>query len=189
MQSIANISQRRLAWIALLTAASVLATGVFACAVPFAALAALAALDSESSEGLLLIGAVWLANQVVGFGFLGYPLEAQAFAWGVAIGLGALAAYFAARASVTALASQGSLAIALGTLPVAFLAYEAVLYAASLLLPGGEGAFSYRVIAYVGLVEVVAFIVLLIAHRVAAAAGFLAPNALEGNRLTALTSS
>lgn len=58
--------------------ATVLMSGVFACAVPFAALAALAAFDSERRDGLLLIGAVWLVNQVYGFAVLGYPIEAQA---------------------------------------------------------------------------------------------------------------
>lgn len=179
MQTSANGAEHRLMWIGLLTLASVLATGVFACAVPFAALAALAALDSDRTDGVLLIGAVWLANQIVGFGFLGYPLEAQALAWGVAMGLGGLAAYFAARATVGALSSYGAVAVALAALPTAFLAYETVLYAATFLLPNGEGAFNYGVVTYVGVVEVVAYIALLIAHRLAVVGGLLAPNAAE----------
>ena len=57
-------------------------SGVFACAVPFAALAALAAFDTDRRDGLLLIGAVWLVNQVYGFAVLGYPMEAQAYLLG-----------------------------------------------------------------------------------------------------------
>ncbi len=67
----------------------------------------------------------------------------------------------------------------IAALPVAFLAYEAVLYAASLVLSNGEGAFNTDVVAYVTLVEVVAFLALLIVHRLAVAAGLLEPNAVE----------
>ena len=180
MQAAARSTERNLLWIALLTIATVLATGIFACAVPFAALAAVAALDSDRADGILLLGTIWLTNQVVGYGFLGYPLEAQAFGWGLAMGLGTLAAYFAARVCVAALSPYGVVAVVGSALPIAFLAYQAVLYAAGMLLPNGEGAFTYAVVAYVGLVEVVAYIVLLTAHRLAVSAGLLGPNAVEG---------
>ena len=62
---------------------------------------------------------------------------------------------------------------------IALLVYQAVLYAAGMLLPNGEAAFTYAVLAYVGLVEVVAYIVLLTAHRLAVSAGLLGPNAVE----------
>jgi hypothetical protein len=71
-------------------------------------------------------------------------------------------------------------AVVVGTLPTAFLAYEAVLYAATPFLPGGEGAFGAEVVLYVALVEVVAYAVLLVAHRLARASGLVAPNAVEG---------
>ncbi|MBC7832532.1 MAG: hypothetical protein H7Y62_10995 [Hyphomicrobium sp.] len=180
MQAAARSTERNLLWIALLTIATVLATGIFACAVPFAALAAVAALDSDRADGILLLGTIWLTNQVAGFGSLGYPLEAQAFGWGLAMGLGTLAAYFAARVCVAALSPYGVVAVVGSALPIAFLAYQAVLYAAGMLLPNGEGAFTYAVVAYVGLVEVVAYIVLLTAHRLAVSAGLLGPNAVEG---------
>jgi hypothetical protein len=71
MEASASGAGRRLIWIGFLTVATLLATGVFACAIPFAALAALAALDTEHNDGPLLVGAVWLANQVYGFAVLG----------------------------------------------------------------------------------------------------------------------
>lgn len=180
MQSSAGGAERSVLWIALLTAASVLATGVFACAVPFAALAAAAALNADRTYGIVVLGTIWLTNQAVGFVFLGYPVEAQAFAWGLVMGLGTLAAYFAARACVAAVAPYGAVAVAAATLPVAFLAYQAVLYTSGLLLPNGEDAFSPGVLAYVALVEVMAYLVLLSAHRLAVSAGLLGPNAVEG---------
>lgn len=179
MQSSADGAERRLLWIGFLTVVTLLMSGVFACAVPFAALAALAAFDTDRRDGLLLIGAVWLANQVYGFAVLGYPMEAQAYYWGLAIGLGAVAGYYAARAVVSAVAPMGTLLAVGAALPAAFLAYEAVLYMASLVLSHGEGAFNTDVVAYVSLVEVVAFVALLITHRLAAATGLIEPNAVE----------
>ncbi len=179
MQSSAHSAERRLLWIGLLTAATLLMTGVFACAVPFAALAALAAFDTDRRDGLLLIGAVWLANQIYGFTVLGYPHEAQAYYWGLTMGIGAVAAYYAARAVVGALAPQGPLLFVVAALPVAFAAYEAVIYLGTLVLTQGEGAFNANVVAYVGLVEVVAFLALLIAHRLGVSVGLVAPNAVE----------
>lgn len=180
MQSSAHGAERRLLWIGLLTAATLLMTGVFACAVPFAALAAIAAFDTERNDGLLLVGAVWLANQIYGFTVLGYPHEAQAYYWGLTMGIGAVVAYYAARAVVSSLAPKGALIAVVAALPVAFLAYEAVIFLGTLVISRGEGAFNTDVVAYVGLVEVVAFLGLLIAHRLAVAAGLVAPNAVEG---------
>jgi hypothetical protein len=179
MQSSSTGTERRLLWIGLLTVGTLLMTGVFACAVPFAALAALAAFDTDRRDGLLLIGAVWLANQIYGLAVLGYPHEAQAYYWGLTMLLGAVAGYYAARAVVSALAPSGALVAVIAALPVAFIAYEAVLYVASLVLSNGEGAFNTDVVAYVTLVEVVAFLALLIAHRLAVAAGLVGPNAVE----------
>lgn len=180
MQSSAQGAERRLLWIGLLTAATLLMSGVFACAVPFAALAALAAFDTERNDGLLLIGAVWLANQIYGFAFLGYPHEAQAYAWGVTMGIGAIAAYYAARAVVSALAPKGALLAVAAALPVAFAVYEAAIFVGTLVLTRGEGAFNTNVVAYVAVVEAVAFLGLLIAHRLAVAVGLVQPNAVEG---------
>ncbi len=181
MQSSAAGAERRLLWIGLLTVATLLMTGVFACAVPFAALAALAAFDTDRRDGLLLIGAVWLANQVYGFAVLGYPMEAQAYYWGLAMGLGAVAAYYAARTLVPLVASMGGIVTAVSALAIAFAAYEAVIYLASLVLTNGEGAFNADVVAYVTIVEAVAFLALLITHRLAVAVGLVEPNAVEGN--------
>lgn len=177
MESSANGAGRRLLWIGLLTAATLMMTGVFACAVPFAALAALAAFDTERNDGLLLIGAVWLANQAYGFLVLGYPHEAQAYAWGVTMGIGAVIAYYAARAAISMIAPQNKLIAVLAALPIAFAAYEAVIYVATQFLSRGEGAFNTDVVLYVGTVEVVAFLALLVAHRLAVAVGLVAPNA------------
>ncbi len=173
-------ADKRLLWIGLLTAAAVVLSGVYACATPFAALAALAALDIDRRDGLILVGVIWLANQIVGFGFLGYPQELQAYAWGIAIGAGAVAGFLCARVLVTAIASTNRLLAAAAAFGVAFVAYQAVLYAATFILPSSEGAFSFAVVSYVATVNAVAFPVLLAAHRVAVAVGVVSRNILEG---------
>jgi hypothetical protein len=179
MQSSAKGTERRLLWIGFLAVATLLATGALACAIPFAALAALAALDTKHNDGVWLVGAVWLANQIYGFTVLGYPMEGQALAWGVLMGVGAIAAYYAARAAVVATSPYGFVATLLAALPTAFLVYEAALFVGTLVLPRGEGAFNYDVLVYVSVLEVSAFIVLLVAHRLAVASGLVAPNAIE----------
>ena len=62
----------------------------FACAVPLAAFAAISAISFGRRNALLATGAVWLANQAIGFGFMHYPLDAETLAWGGALGIIAL---------------------------------------------------------------------------------------------------
>ena len=59
------IDWRRPIWIALLVIASIAFSLGFACATPFAAFAAAAALTMNRRDAMLLVGLVWLANQGV----------------------------------------------------------------------------------------------------------------------------
>lgn len=172
-------AERRLLWVGLLTVASVVMSGVFACATPFAALAALAALDIERRNGLFLIGAIWAANQIWGYAVLGYPLDAATVGWGLAIGAGAVVAFLCARA-VVAVLPHSAVLVAASALIVAFLTYEGVLYAAALVIPGGDDAFSAAVVGRIAVIDAVSFAVLLVAHRLALAAGLVRRNLLEG---------
>ena len=61
-------------WIVLIVTSGTCLSTFFACATPFAALATLAALKLGRRDAITVIGLVWLANQVIGYGFLGYPL-------------------------------------------------------------------------------------------------------------------
>src|SRR5215471_11005195 len=90
-------------WGGLLIAVTIVLSGKFACAVPFAALAALAAQTSDRKNGFLLIGAIWFANQAAGFAFLNYPIEFQSIAWGLMLGITALLSLLAARFAIDAL--------------------------------------------------------------------------------------
>jgi hypothetical protein len=79
-------------WSAFLVFGSTAASLIFACATPFAALAAVAALTLPPRLALITTMGVWLGNQAVGFLMLGYPLTASALAWGPILGGAAIVA-------------------------------------------------------------------------------------------------
>ena len=81
---------RRPLWIVLLVVASVVFSPGFACAVPIAAFAAIAALTLSRRDAFSLVGAAWLANQIAGFAVHHYPATASTLAWGAALGAVAL---------------------------------------------------------------------------------------------------
>lgn len=119
-------------WILLLTLASTATTLVFACATPFPALAALAAVHMRRSDGVLLMIAACIASQAVGFCVLGYPHDVRTLAWGAAIGVAAVAGVITGAA-----AAKGSPAVRLMLAYVAaFVAFKAAILLASLVLGG-----------------------------------------------------
>jgi hypothetical protein len=132
-------------WTLLLTAASVATTVVLACATPFAALAALAAVHMRRRDGVPLMLAAWAACQAIGFGLLGYPRDAGTFGWGLALAIAALAALYGADAA--ARRAEGSalrIVIAYGA---AFVAFKAVILIGTLAMGSGAAALSPAVVA------------------------------------------
>ena len=119
-------------------------TLIVACMMPFVGLAVIAAATMPRSQALVTVAGAWAANQILGFGLLGYPLDGYAIGWGVALGGGSVAAMLVARAVL------GGRGIAPGRLAAAFLAafagYEALLYAFAL-VAGGTGTFTPAIIA------------------------------------------
>ena len=111
---------------------SVLFTLGFACAVPLAAFAAISALSFDRRTALAATGAVWLANQVVGFAFLHYPTDVETFAWGGALGAIAL---LSCEASGLVSRRVAGVAGACAAFLAAFVAYEGSL----LLIDAGLG--------------------------------------------------
>lgn len=110
-------------WIMLLTLASTATTLVLACATPFTALAALAATQMRARDGVLLMLAVWAASQLVGFCVLDYPHDARTIAWGIALGMAAIACVIAARLVVDRMPGRSTflqLAIAYLVASIAF---------------------------------------------------------------------
>lgn len=118
-----------LLWILLLTVASTLTTLVFACATPFPALAALAAIHMTRRDGVLLMVAAWIVSQTVGFCFLGYPWDAATALTGFAIGTAAIAGVIGAGSVAARMRITGTLV----RLVVAYVAAFAVFKVAIML--------------------------------------------------------
>lgn len=137
----ANSMRVSTTWILLLTVASTATTLALACATPFPALAALAAVHMRRSDGVLLMIAAWVASQAVGFCAIGYPQDARTLAWGVAIGVAAVAAVLAGGA-----AARGSSAVRLVLAYLAaFVGFKLTILLASLALGGVGTALSVEI--------------------------------------------
>lgn len=164
-------SSRTVVWIVLVTVSSVLFSLGFACATPFAAIAAVAGSRMSRNSALALVAATWLANQAVGYLLLDYPRTADSFGWGFAIGAGALLATLAVH-TLGRFELRPLLQFA-AAFAVAFAVYEGALFAATALLPAG-GGFSLAVIGYVAKINALGFIGLFALYQLSVAAGLLA---------------
>jgi hypothetical protein len=165
---------RRSLWIGVLVIASIAVSLYFACAAPFAAFAAAAALTLARRDALWLSAAVWLANQVVGYVLLDYPVNANSLAWGAAIGVAAIAATLAAQEGAARLRELPGIARAAATLAVAFVAYELVLVAVTPLL-GGFESFAPDIVGQIFALNAFGFAGLFALTQIGALAG-LAPH-------------
>jgi hypothetical protein len=166
--------ERRTIWIGLIVASGIGFSFFFACVTPFAALATLTALKIERRDTFAVVGLIWLANQAIGYGVLGYPWTWDSAAWGLAIGLSGLLALFVAMALSSTRAAP--LAISLPFIG-AFASYELVLYVAGFVLPGGGGGFTASVVEQVFLVNVLALLGLLAGYQLARTTGLLSRDA------------
>ena len=171
MTSKSDIGQRAL-WAAILLTATIGGSYIFACALPFAALAAIAALYLPRRDGLILILAAWAGNQCIGYGVLDYPRNFDSFAWGGVIGLCAVASLAMGWAVEKAMTQREVALIAVFT--ACFVAYEFVMTAATLLLPAG-GGFELWVYEYVAVANVLAFLLLLVMQTAGHRIGLAAP--------------
>jgi hypothetical protein len=163
----------RALWIVLIVTGGIFLSTFLACVTPFAALATLAALKLERRDAITVVGLAWLANQAIGYGFLGYPRTLDSVGWGLAIGASAGLAVLAARGL-----SAGRPARLAVSLPfvAAFAAFELGLYVAGFALPGGEGAFSGGVVGHVFLINAVALCGLLAVYHLVMMLGLVTRN-------------
>lgn len=159
-------------WIALLVAASVAFSLGFACATPFAAFAAIAALTMSRRNALLLVCLVWFANQAIGFGVLHYPLTTDCFAWGVGLSFVAFMATLGAEWTAKRLISFGRLAWAMAFL-ASFVIYEGLLLFASMIAQSGTEDYTMTIAGRVFAINVIAFIGLLAANRIGVSSGLV----------------
>jgi hypothetical protein len=144
---------------------------VFACATPFVALVTLAALNMSRRDAFIVTGAVWLANQAVGYGILDYPRTFDSYAWGVAIGIAVLLALLAARAVADQFERRGPIVSTGVAFLSAFAVYELALHAASFWLSSSDTAFSWATVGYILQVNALGLVGLMIVKLVASAIG------------------
>lgn len=170
------IPQTALPRLAALAGIGVLASLALACAMPFVALAALAALTGSRREAILVTVGAWLANQLVGYGLLAYPQTWDSFGWGAALGIAAVAATLTAGAVAAMLASRPRWLGWLGAFVAAFVVFEGLLLAATAVLPSGGEAFSPATVLYILQVNLLAFLALAAAWTLSAALYRLAPG-------------
>jgi len=159
-----SVGQRQATWTALIIIGSAGFSLLFACATPFAALVTLAGLKMNRREAAAVIGLVWLCNQLIGYGVLGYPRTWESLTWGLAIGL----SVYLALGAATVLSPARPVRFAI-SLPFvgAFATYEFGLYLAGFVLPGTDGAFAIAIVRQIFTVNLFALIGLLALYQVA----------------------
>ena len=172
--SSASANWRRLVWLGLLISASVAFSLGLACATPFAAFAAAAALTLPQRDALVLVTSVWFANQLVGFTVLHYPWTANTFAWGVTLGAVAVLATMASQWAVKRSADAARVFSFALTFLLPFVVYEAALFALSVGLLGGAEVFTGAIQGRIFVINVAGFIGLLALNRLAATVGLVA---------------
>jgi hypothetical protein len=155
---------RRPLWIALLVVASIVFSLGFACAVPLAAFAAIAALTLSRRDAFALVGAVWLANQIAGFALHHYPVTASTLAWGAGLGAVALLSTLAAQWVKDHLAQSHAVA-AMAAFLAAFAVYEGSLFAISLALANGVSDYAPSIVCRIFAINTAAFAALFLVHR------------------------
>lgn len=169
---------RHALWLALLVAASVAFSLSLACAMPFAALGAAAALTLCRRDAVLVAGAAWLVNQLVGFAVLGYPWTASTLAWGVVLGVVAVLTTVAAQSAAQRIHRHGALAVTLASFLGAFVVYEGGLFVVAALLLGGTEDFVPTIILRILEINAGAFLGLLALNRLGTAVGLAAKPTL-----------
>ena len=164
--------------LAVLVGTSVRFTLGLACAVPLAAFAAAAVLTLPRHDGLVLIAAVWLANQLVGFAVLGYPWTASTLAWGAVLGAVAILSTVAGRWAARHSTDAGRIISYTAPFLVAFAVYEVALFAFSATLLGGTEIYTAAIQGRIFAVNAAAFVGLLVLHRLAVSVGFAVTPAI-----------
>jgi hypothetical protein len=158
-------------WIGLMTIASTVTTLALACATPFPALAALAAVHVRRTEGLLLIGAAWVASQLVGFCVLDYPMSSSNIAWSVALGLAAVGSLIVAQFSISKLGGSHVITRLVVAYVAAYVGFKLVVLGWSFALDDSWAAFSTKILVRQFVRYGAILVGLVILHRLLEVAG------------------
>jgi hypothetical protein len=155
-----HLTSNTAVWLGLLCASTLL-TAAYTCITPVAAFAVIAAAALSRRDALLLMGTLWFVNQTVGFAWLHYPWTATTFAWGIAIGIAAMSGTLSAQWTIERLSACRSSVRVVAAFLFALSVYELALYGAAVLVLGGSGAFTLRVIVEVLFINAVTLLGLL----------------------------
>ena len=138
------------------------ACSALGCVLPFAAISAVAASTLPRRSALVVVGAVWLIDQAMGFTLHAYPRDPSTLVWGVVLGLAAFVSYGVAR-----IVSANPFAAFLA----AFVSFEVVLVLFSFAL-GGWDAYAPRWLISIFAINAAWFAGTHVALRVIAHRGF-----------------
>lgn len=163
-------SRARLIWTTILTVAAIATSLALSCVTPFAALAVALAGTVGLRASIRAVAIVWLANQFVGFVFFHFPLTANAFLWGIVIGIAAGLTMVVA-AIVLKYASSSTAIVRLSVaLLASFMVYELVLFVAAIFL-GGLGTFRLSIIAQLAWINAASLVGMILLNELAAVIG------------------
>lgn len=155
---------RRTLWLILLIASGIATSFGFACATPFAGIAAVSALTLRTRDAFFVNGAVWFANQCVGFAFLDYPWTANCIAWGFGLAVATALATGMAAGLAHRLGRSGVIA-PLTAFVGAFVAYEGALYFLAAAWLRGTESFEAAIVGRVAEINAAAFVGMLGLYR------------------------
>lgn len=133
-------------WIGAMIAASTVTTLVLACATPYPALAALAALHARRAEGIALVVAAWIAAHITSFGLLHFSVDATNIAWGAAVGIAAIGSLIAADVTAKAMPNANYVARLSAGYVAAYIGFKAVVLLSVLALDSGWAAFTPEIL-------------------------------------------
>jgi hypothetical protein len=170
-ERLSSAGWRHLLWLALLVGTSFVFTLGLACAIPFAAFAATAALTLSRRDTLVSISLVWFGNQLLGFAVLGYPWTASTFEWGIVLGVVAILATLVSRQVAVRLTTAPWVVSSAVTFLVALMVYEAALFAISALWLGGTEDYTAAIQGRIFAINVAAFTAFLVLNRLIAPLG------------------
>ena len=144
-------------WMLILALAAVAATVALSCVTPFAALAVALAGTVGLRASLRVMIAVWLANQVIGFGLFHFPRTPDTFLMGIAIGGAAVMGTIAAWVILNRMRARPVL-LRLGiALLGSFAVYELAMLVAVVFL-GDLETFAPATVAQLGLINALSFV-------------------------------
>jgi hypothetical protein len=171
---------RRMSWGSFVTMATVTGTLALACATPFAALAALAALFLPRRDAFVLIGMNWVASEAIGFGFMNYPHTWDCLRGGIEMGVAAMGCTGAVMLLWPALRKLAFPLAAVGAFAAAFVVYEGLLFLTSIGHHDGDDSLS--ILMYLLYLNGWAFAGLLLLQGMAEALGVAVPRVIRQPR-------